>query len=119
MTNDETEVFTGPRLTLEAADKAKKRQREAASVRGECHTMQDGERTMQVDAEAYHAALNANRRDFNTQENCWDDPEFCSDMKKRHPDIVVKAHSRNASTGYRGSPKPAPRKGSTFFKSYG
>jgi hypothetical protein len=41
---------------------------------------------MRVDKDVYEAARIANLEEYGG-ENCWDDPEFCGDMMRRHPEI--------------------------------
>ena len=82
---------------------AAKRQETAAGLKGVAAPMRgvDGIKTRQVDAVLFHNARIANQRVYGV-DNIWDEPEFCRDMDKRHPEFRVKTVSRNLTVGGRG-----------------
>jgi len=85
-------------------ERARRRQEEAAGVRGEALPLQgaDGVRHMQVDSELYHKTRIQNQREYGV-DDCWREEEFCRDMKKRHPEIRVKTISRTPRIGGKGT----------------
>lgn len=80
--------------------KAAKRQEVAKAMKGEAAPMRgaDGIKTMQVDPVLFHNARIQNQRDYGVQ-NIWDEPEFCDDMKRRHPEIAVNTIPRRTTIG--------------------
>ena len=117
--------------TKAAIEQARRRQEMVAAVKGEAAPLRgvDGIKTMQVDPVLFHQARILNQRPeaeggFGVQ-NCWAEPEFCSDMKKRHPEIAVRTVGRRTVVG--GAARRAPGVGRlirplgrvTFHKRYG
>jgi len=43
-----------------------------------------------VHPKVYHNAVLMNGGVDDSGKTCWDDPEFCSDMDRRHPEITVR-----------------------------
>jgi hypothetical protein len=110
----------------EAIGKARKRQEKVAGAKPEAAPMEeaDGIKHMQVDPVLFHNARIANEDVYGVR-NIWDEPEFCDDMKRRHPELRVKTVSRRTTVGGRGlGPRGKgrlirPHGRVTFHKSYG
>ena len=74
---------------------AARRQRMANQERGVAGPIgKDGRLSMQIDPVLFHNAVQSNREVYGV-DNIWDEPEFCSDMKRRHPELAVETKSRN------------------------
>ena len=105
---------------------ARKRQEKIKAVKPEAAPLEkmDGIKHMQVDPVLFHNARIANERVYGVR-NIWDEPEFCDDMKRRHPELKVETVMRRTTVGGRGlGPRGVGRliRGLgrvTFHKSYG
>ena len=79
-------------VTAVEIEAAARRQRRAASLRGEAKAGRFCRRTHQVDPTLYHNARVANQAVYGV-DNIWDEPEFVEDMSRRHPEIRVRSDS--------------------------
>lgn len=76
---------------------AARRQAMVKRERGEARPLgSDGRRSMQIDAVLFHNAIQGNREVYGV-DNIWNEPEFCEDMKRRHPELAVETKSGKTS----------------------
>jgi len=67
---------------------ARRRTEEVRALRGMSGRIgKTGRHQLQVDPIAYFNAINANGGVNREGKSVWDDPEYISDMKRRHPEI--------------------------------
>lgn len=85
------------RADIEAA---RQRQERLQRKFGERKLLQDGAMDFKIDARLFHNARLSEQRDHGV-ENCWQEPEFVADMKRRHPEIAVKSVSGKIRVAFR------------------
>ena len=79
--------------TRDDIERARVRQGKLAGKFHERMLLNDGAMDFKIDARLFHNARLSEQRDHGV-ENCWQEREFVSDMKRRHPEIAVKSLSR-------------------------
>lgn len=82
--------------TAEQLEAARRNQHRIQRGLGERVFLEDGAMTVKLDARLFHNSRISEQRDHGVA-NCWEEPEFVADMRRRHPEIAVRSRPRQVT----------------------